>query len=124
MLTDFFNTGVYDRNRALITTISPSMDILISSNLERLLYYITGGDGVRVRRFMGSLNKEGKYQIDNGLMANLGAVFAAGYCGEEETKREINRVFRSYGYLLDTHTAVASKVLSQYRETAETIRYA
>ena len=118
VLTDLFNTGIYDKNRALITTISPSMDILISSNLERLLYYMSEGDGNAVRFYMNSLSKEGRYRLDRELMAKLSTVFAAGYCDEDETMQEINYVFRSYGYLIDTHTAVASKVLSQYRKNS------
>ncbi len=116
VLTDFFSTGIYDRNRALIASASPSMDILISSNLERLLYYMSDGDSRAVRFYMNSLAKDGRYRIDGELVARLSTVFAAGYCDDDETKQEINSVFRSHGYLIDTHTAVASKVLSQYRK--------
>jgi threonine synthase len=123
VLTDFFNTGVYDRNRALITTISPSMDIQISSNLERLLYYITGGDGVRVRRYMGSLNKEGKYQIDNGLMANLGAVFAADTAARRD--KEGNKQVSDRTVICSIRIRRSlRRFCRNIGKTAETIRYA
>jgi threonine synthase len=119
VLTDFFETGVYDRNRNLVCTISPSMDILISSNLERLLFELTEKDGEAVRGYMKSLSEQGCYQITRDLKEKLDAVFAAGFSGEEETKQAIKKVYEQFGYLMDTHTAVAYDVLTRYRKDSE-----
>ncbi len=116
VLTDFINTGVYDRNRKFFTTISPSMDILISSNLERLLYHLSGGNDIEVSKWFGELKDFGKYCVSDEVHNKISELFYAGYCGEEETKSEIDGTFKKYGYLLDTHTAVAVKVYEDYRE--------
>ena len=114
VLTDFIRTGVYDRNRAFHTTMSPSMDILISSNLERLLFDLSGGNDELVREYMGRLAETGRYEITPGMKKRLQEVFYGGFCGEEETKSTIEMLYQ-YGYLIDTHTAVAAKVLTDYR---------
>ena len=117
ILTDFFKTGVYDRNREFYKTITPSMDILISSNLERLLYHETGGDTERVKTFMQELNEKGKYKINSSLKNKLDKIFYADYATEEETSAIIKEIFDNYKYLVDTHTAVALSVLGKYRRT-------
>ncbi len=116
VLTDFLKTGVYDRNRPFHTTISPSMDILISSNLERLLYDITGRDGEKVTRWMEQLSTDGKYTVDSETLAKIQSIFAAGFCSDEETKEEIRRIYKQMHYLCDPHTAVASCIGRQYRK--------
>jgi len=113
VLTDFFRTGVYDRNRAFYTTASPSMDILVSSNLERLLYHVS--DAGAVRGWMQSLGREGRFDVGAAVREVLSADFSAGYCDDAATKDEIARVWRELGYLMDTHTAVASRVLMEER---------
>jgi threonine synthase len=115
VLTEFIETGVYDRNRPFYTTSSPSMDILISSNLERLLYLLSGSDE-EVRGYMQSLQKSGRYEVSAALREKIQSIFACGCCDDRETAETIGRVFSSDGYLLDTHTAVAYTVLEQYRE--------
>lgn len=120
VLTDFLRTGVYDRNRDFYATASPSMDILISSNLERLLYHLSGEDDGIIREWFSALSKEGKYMVSPEVLAKLKAGFYGGCCGDEETLLTIGRVFREYGYLCDTHTAVAVKVYGDYcRETGD-----
>ena len=113
VLTDFFATGVYDRVRPFHATVSPSMDILISSNLERLLYMATGDDAL-VRGWMEELGEKGKYRVPDALLSALREDFDFGWCSEEDTLREIGRRYQA-GYLLDTHTAVAASVLEDYR---------
>lgn len=115
VLTEFFATGIYNRNRPFYKTITPSMDILISSNLERLLYHETDGNYKLVSRFMGELNSAGKYKIDKKLKTRLDKIFYAEYVTEDETREFIKRVHDSFGYLLDTHTAVSVAALSKYR---------
>lgn len=114
VLTDFLHTGTYDRNRPFQTTISPSMDILVSSNLERLLYSICGSD-TQVAGYMKDLSETGKYTVDGQIKASLAADFAAGFCDDTQTKAAIGEMFREKDYLMDTHTAVAYKVLCDYR---------
>ncbi len=116
VLTDFIETGVYDRNRPFYTTISPSMDILISSNLERLLYLLSGGNDKQTSRYMEELGVTGRYEVSDEIMEGLRNAFAAGSCNDEETKGTIRDVFYNDGYLIDTHTAVAYNVLTKYRE--------
>lgn len=119
VLYDFFRTGTYDRNREFVLTSSPSMDILISSNLERLIYRIAGNDADRNRELMGMLSGQGKYEITEEMRAAL-SDFCGDYAGEEETAAEIKRVYESCGYVLDTHTAVASAVYQKYlRKTGD-----
>lgn len=113
ILTDFINEGVYDKRREFFTTVSPSMDILISSNLERLLWFTVGAD--KTRDCMEKLNKEGIYTLDNEAMEIIRADFAGFACSEEETKQTISELFAEYGYLCDTHTAVAAHAAKQYK---------
>ncbi len=115
VLTDFINTGVYDRNRKFYTTVSPSMDILISSNLERLLYHLTDGSDVTIADWFGKLPKEGKYSVTPEVLEKIKADFYAGCCDDAQTKAAIKEVFDSYSYLMDTHTAVAYKVYQDYK---------
>ncbi|MBR5708189.1 MAG: threonine synthase [Oscillospiraceae bacterium] len=116
VLTDLFETGVYDRRRKLMTTVSPSMDILISSNLERLLFEESGKDDALVRSLMGELGGEGIYTLPAELKTRLEKEFAAGCCTEEETKTAVGEAWRKFGVLIDTHTAVAWHVLGEYRK--------
>ena len=117
VLTDFIDTGTYDRNREFFTTISPSMDILVSSNLERLLFDISGYDDVLIREYMLKLSNEGRYTVSDDIKDAIKSVFAAGYCDDDETKNVINRTFSEKNYLIDTHTAVAYGVLEKYRNS-------
>lgn len=114
VLTDFINTGIYDRNRPFFTTASPSMDILISSNLERLLYMLCKNDK-EVAGYMESLQKTGKYEVSDTLKTAVKADFYASYCDDADTKLEIKKLFDEKNYLMDTHTAVAYKSLENYR---------
>lgn len=116
VLTDFINTGVYDRNRRFYTTISPSMDILISSNLERLLYHLTGGNDKQIADWFGKLAKDGKYEVTDDVKAKIKDIFYAGYCDDDATKGAIKQAFDEYSYLMDTHTGVAYKVYNDYKE--------
>lgn len=118
VLTDFIRTGVYDRNRDFYTTTSPSMDILISSNMERLLYQLCGKDDAVIRDWFGKLSSEGKYTVSDSVKEKLQADFWGGFCDDEQTAATIKKTFEEYGYLCDTHTAVAVKVYQDY--TAET----
>lgn len=115
VLYDFFKTGVYDRNRDFVLTTSPSMDILISSNLERLIYKIAGEDDGKNMAFMKELSEKGVYQISEEMQGRL-SDFYGNYASEEETAREIAEVYKNSGYVLDTHTAVASAVYKKYKE--------
>lgn len=118
VLFDFFRTGVYDRNREFLLTISPSMDILISSNLERLIYQISGGDEEATRQRMEALNRCGRYEISDEMEQKLGD-FRAGYATEAETLVQIRKVYEGTGYLIDPHTAVASKVCEDVKAAGE-----
>ncbi|MBE7060844.1 MAG: threonine synthase [Ruminococcaceae bacterium] len=113
VLTDFINTGVYDKNRSFHTTSSPSMDILISSNLERLLSDITG-DEKAVSGWMQELGKNGKYEISPETKKVVSERFFGGFCDDEATKASISKVWNEHKYLMDTHTAVAYNVYEQY----------
>ena len=104
VLTDFITTGTYDRRRPLLKTTSPSMDILVSSNLERLLYLMSG-DAALVAQLMNSLNTDGSYTVPDELLAAIQGQFWAGCCDDERAAEVMNKVFRSYGYLCDPHTA-------------------
>ena len=115
VLTEFFATGTYNRNRKFFKTISPSMDILISSNLERLLYHESGGDFRQINRYMNELNTLGKYKIDKKLKDRLDKIFHAEFVTEDETRDYIKRIHKSFKYLIDTHTAVSICALSKYR---------
>ena len=114
VLYDFFTTGTYDRNREFILTSSPSMDILISSNLERLIYHLTGDDSEQNRAFMDALSKRRKvyhYRCDEDKACR----FYGNYAGEEETAQTIRRIYETAGYIIDTHTAVAASVYQKYK---------
>ncbi len=115
VLTDFINTGVYDRNRSFYTTISPSMDILISSNLERLLYILSGENDAKIREWFGALSKTGRYEVDDSVKALISESFCAGYCDDKGTKEAVKSVYDKYSYTMDTHTAVAYKVYEDYK---------
>ncbi|MCQ2459687.1 MAG: threonine synthase [Ruminococcus sp.] len=116
VLTDFINTGVYDRNRKFYATVSPSMDILISSNLERLLYIMTDRNDAVIRDWFGKLSSEGKYEVSDEIKAKLKEEFCAGFCDDEDTKKTIHSVYEKYSYTCDTHTAVAVKVYNDYKD--------
>lgn len=105
ILTDFLTTGIYDRNRSFYTTMSPSMDILISSNLERLLFYVAGAQ--KTREYMESLSKTGRYQVDADILAKIKEDFDAYYCDETMCAQTIKNIFDKYSYTCDPHTAVA-----------------
>ena len=113
VLYDFFETGCYDRNREFILTTSPSMDILISSNLERLIYRIAGNNAAKNKELMSALTGEGKYTITDDMKKEL-ADFYGNYASEEETAQTIKKVYESDGYIMDTHTAVAATVYDKY----------
>lgn len=121
VLTDFFQKGEYTAKREFFKTISPSMDILISSNLERLLYEAADRSGAQVKEWMTQLKQTGRYAIDDEQLEWLQSIFKVGSATDEETKAEIKRVFAE-GYLMDTHTAVASRVLHDAREKGEKLR--
>ena len=107
VLTDFLTTGVYDRRRPFYQTLSPSMDILVSSNLERLLFLLAPGGAAEVAEYMNALKETGAYRVGEEILRALHEEFACGSCTDEETKETIGRVWREQGYLMDTHTAVA-----------------
>ena len=115
VLYDFFKTGEYDRNREFVLTSAPSMDILISSNLERLIYHIAGDDANADASYMKELSENGKYEITDSMRKALDC-FYGGFATEEETAVAIKKLFDSTGYLIDTHTAVASSVYGKYVE--------
>ena len=115
VLYDFFETGVYNKNREFILTNSPSMDILISSNLERLIYLVAGSDHVKNNELMTSLNKDGKYEITD-EMKTLLSDFYGNYATEEETAAVIKNLYEETGYIIDTHTAVAADVYKKYKK--------
>ncbi|OJV63139.1 MAG: threonine synthase [Clostridiales bacterium 38-18] len=113
ILTDFINTGIYDTNRAFHTTTSPSMDILISSNLERLLYHLSGGDTEQIQQLMNGLKTSGRYEVSPMIKAKLDS-FYGGYADEAKTQLEIKTTFTQDHYLIDPHTAVAYSVYKDY----------
>ena len=116
VLTDFFTSnGTYNRVRPFHTTISPSMDILISSNLERLLFLVSGYNDTMVADLMAQLSENGKYSVPADVYKTIGECFAAGYCDDAQTKETIARLFSEKKYLSDTHTAVAVKVYEDYK---------
>lgn len=124
VLYDFFSSGKYDRNREFVLTSSPSMDILISSNLERLIYRIAGNDAKKNAEFMAALSRNGSYQITEEMKAKL-ADFYGNYASEKETADRIKAMYENTGYVLDTHTAVASAVYQKYladtKDTTKTV---
>ena len=120
VLTDFIRTGTYDKKRAFYTTISPSMDILVSSNLERLLYHLCGEDTEKLTGWMNALQSGGAYTVDAATADAVRALFYGGCCDDKETVEVIRNTFEKDGYLCDTHTAVAVGVYEQYlKETGD-----
>ncbi len=120
ILTDFFKTGKYDLNREFYQTTSPSMDILISSNLERLLFELVGRDSDKVNQLMNELKTKGVYEISDDIKNILASEFFAGYCTDEEASQTIKHTFEKEGVVLDTHTAVAQRVYENYvKETGD-----
>ena len=113
VLFDFLTTGVYDRNRPFFTTTSPSMDILISSNLERMLYYLSDGDCELVASLMQSLSETGRYEVPKDLLARIQEVFACSWASEEEVAAAIRACWENHGYLMDPHTACGYHALEQ-----------
>lgn len=122
VLTDFFLNGEYDKNREFYLTNSPSMDILVSSNLERLLYHLSGEDATYVGVCMDELNTKGMYPANEKVRQGF-SDFIAGFATQEETLFEIKRVFETYSYVVDTHTAVASHVYRVYQESSRDMSY-
>ena len=116
VLTDFIHTGSYDRNRTFYNTISPSMDILISSNLERMIFELSGRDDKLVREYMSQLAEYGSYRVDSSIRTKLKQLFSAGSCGDQQTQAMIAKMWNERNYLIDPHTAVAFHVLEEYRE--------
>ena len=116
VLYDFIQTGIYDKRRDFLKTISPSMDILISSNLERLLYYLSDKDNAYVADLMKQVSENGYYEISSTLKKKMQETFVAGYADDEETKATIKAVYEKEHYLLDTHTAVAYKVMKERKD--------
>lgn len=114
VLTDFFETGVYDRRRPLLRTLSPSMDILVSSNVERLLFEISGHDHALIRTLMRDLQELGRYSIGAAMLRDLRQVFWAGWCDEETVLKTIRSVWDAHHYVLDPHTAVGYAVYERY----------
>ena len=114
VLTDFFRTGIYERNRPFKQTISPSMDILISSNLERFLFEMTGRDATLINAWMKDLQRKGRFAVGDAVQKVIREILWAGFATEEETKITIKEIYTKNGYTLDTHTAVGMKVYQQY----------
>ncbi len=120
VLTDFIKSGTYDKNRKFFTTVSPSMDILISSNLERLIYDMSGKNDKELSQLMIALSKDGKYTVSDEIKEKISSLFVGGCCTDEETLETISDTFKKYNYLCDTHTAVAIKVYNDYfKETGD-----
>lgn len=119
VLTDFFDSGKYVAKRTFFKTISPSMDILISSNLERLLFDIFAKDSIEVNRLMAQLREDGEYQVNDVMRASLKELFYANFADDYKTKATISAVYREYGYLLDPHTAVAKNVYDLYHTASD-----
>lgn len=116
VLTDFIKNGTYNRNRSFYTTISPSMDILISSNLERMIFELTGNDDKKVANWQNQLSSNGCFTVDDEIKNKINELFWGGYCDDNMTLETIGKYFKEYGYLCDTHTAVALNVYEQYVE--------
>lgn len=114
VLTDFLKTGTYNRNRDFYCTTSPSMDILISSNLERLLFHLCGKDDTELNKYMSCLKNSGKYSVSSEVFLKILELFDAGFCDDSATKATIKSTFEKYNYLCDTHTAVAVNVYNDY----------
>ncbi len=115
VLTDFIHTGAYDRNRVFYNTLSPSMDILVSSNLERMIFELSGRDDKLVREYMSQLSQYGSYRVDSSIRTKLKKEFSAGSCDDQQTQAMVAKMWNERNYLIDTHTAVAFHVLEEYR---------
>lgn len=115
VLTEFIKTGIYNRNRDFLKTISPSMDILISSNLERLLFEMSGRSAGKVRDWMQQLQEQGRYEVDDNIKNQIKSLFWSDSATDEATIQTIKAVWEQYHYLMDTHTAVAFKVFNNYK---------
>lgn len=123
VLTDFINSGVYDRNREFYLTASPSMDILISSNLERLLFMLSGSRSDEIRGYMNSLKETGRYTVSQDIRSAMEKVFYGGYADDETCFETISKTYRDHGYVTDTHTAVAVSVHKKYvQETGDSTK--
>ena len=123
VLTEFIRTGTYNKNRTFHTTCSPSMDILISSNLERLLYHVSGGDTEKVADWMQSLKTEGMYTVTDDMKEYIDNLFYGAYCDDKHTLETIRQIYEKYAYVPDTHTAVAINVYQQYKaDTGDTTK--
>ena len=116
VLTEFIKTGIYNKNRDFHTTISPSMDILISSNLERFLYDLTDCNDTIIKEWMNELNSKGTYEIPHDIKTKMQSMFFAGCCDDSETMSTIKKCAEEYDYVIDTHTAVAKAVYDKYSE--------
>lgn len=116
VLTDFIDSGLYDRKRPFKRTLSPSMDILISSNLERLIYLLSDRDPDLIRGYMDQLKNQGSYQLEAGHLSKLKESFWSSHCSDETTVQEIEKTFQDYDYLVDTHTAVAMNIYRKYQD--------
>lgn len=114
VLTEFIRTGIYNKNRAFVPTSSPSMDILISSNLERLLYHLSDSDSEMVKTLMTELSENGVYEVPEKIKEKMADIFYGAYCDDKFTARTISDIERNYSYVLDTHSAVAVNVYEQY----------
>ncbi len=119
VLTDFISTGTYDKNREFITTVSPSMDILVSSNLERLLYILSGRNDAETKEYMTALKTKGVYSVGDNIKNVVSEMFSGGYCSESETLETIASLYNDSNYLCDTHTAVAVNVYEKYLKETE-----
>ena len=116
VLTEFIETGKYNRLRTFHTTVSPSMDILVSSNLERLLYHLSDNGSAEINGLFAALKENGEYTVSEEMLSKIQAVFAGGCCDDEMTKATVGETFRAYNYLADPHTGVAINVYNDYRE--------
>ena len=116
VLCDFFSSGIYDRNREFFKTTSPSMDILISSNLERLLFEITGKDSQKVTEWMRQLNNEGKYSVDKDTLKSLQRLFVGGFADETGVSKTILEVYDRTDHVIDPHTAVGFNIYGRYHQ--------
>jgi threonine synthase len=114
VLSDFINTGTYDKNREFKRTISPSMDILISSNLERLLFELTDHDSTLINKWMTQLKNDGRYSVDPDTRKKISDIFWSGFSNEIETLKTIEAIYKEYNYVIDTHTAVGVDVYDKY----------
>lgn len=119
ILTDFFNSGKYDANREFYKTNAPAMDILVSSNLERLVYFFTGKDGNKVNEYMNKLNETGVYEIEEDVLNKIQELFKAGWLNEENVIETIGNCYKDTGYLLDTHTAIGYGVYKKYQKESK-----